>query len=209
MQISTVGRLVSLTQLKQARNPQIPRSNPAWTLSDLFRMLSPSSVKQILVRSGLQLQLISRTSQTWLPVDSKSTDEAGAAHRHDGLCNQMQPQHSPISHYHEQIQLVLAQGHRPASFSTTFHLTTRTHQKFREACIIQHDLPLDHTHSNIRIRNTERPASFSKAFHVTTHTHTYASEIHIGQRNSAQPSICLHTLTHVHHKYRKLVAYET
>ncbi len=44
------------------------------TLSDLFRMLSPSSVKQIPVRSSLQLQLLSRISQIWLPVDSKSTD---------------------------------------------------------------------------------------------------------------------------------------
>ncbi len=44
------------------------------TLSDLFRMLSPSSVKQIPVRYSLQLQLLSRISQIWLPADSKSTD---------------------------------------------------------------------------------------------------------------------------------------
>ncbi len=44
------------------------------TLSDLFRMLSPSSVKQIPVRSSLQLQLLSRISQIWLPVDSKSRE---------------------------------------------------------------------------------------------------------------------------------------
>ncbi len=37
-------------------------------------MLSPSSVKQIPVRSSLQLQLLSRMSQIWLPVDSKSRD---------------------------------------------------------------------------------------------------------------------------------------
>ncbi len=37
-------------------------------------MLSSTSVKQIPVRSGLQLQLLSRMSQIWLPVDSKSTD---------------------------------------------------------------------------------------------------------------------------------------
>ena len=37
-------------------------------------MLSPSSVKQIPVRSSLQHQLFSRISQIWLPVDSKSTD---------------------------------------------------------------------------------------------------------------------------------------
>ncbi len=37
-------------------------------------MLSPSSVKQIPVESSLQLQLLSRIGQIWLPVDSKSTE---------------------------------------------------------------------------------------------------------------------------------------
>ncbi len=42
-------------------------------------MLSPSFVKQIPVRSSLQLQLqllsrISQIGQIWLPVNSKSTD---------------------------------------------------------------------------------------------------------------------------------------
>ncbi len=55
-------------------NPQIPQLTPAWDTGGLFSMLSPSSVKQILVRSSLQLELLSRISHIWLPVDSKSTD---------------------------------------------------------------------------------------------------------------------------------------
>ncbi len=39
-----------------------------------FQMLSPSFVKQIPVRSNLQLQLLSHIRQIWLPFDSKSTD---------------------------------------------------------------------------------------------------------------------------------------
>ncbi len=46
------------------------------TLANLFRMLSPSSVKQIPDRSSLQLQLLRRMSQIWLPVDNKSTDKS-------------------------------------------------------------------------------------------------------------------------------------
>ncbi len=46
-------------------------------------MLSPSSVKQIPVRSSLQLQLLSRVSQIRLPVDSKSTDMAAARQGQD------------------------------------------------------------------------------------------------------------------------------
>ncbi len=46
-------------------------------------MLSPSPVKQILVRCSLQLQLLSRVSQVWLPVDSKPTE-----------CNPMMGRHT-------------------------------------------------------------------------------------------------------------------
>ncbi len=80
---STVSKAVSSrsirdavieSQIKQGICLQACNSVLLGTLSDLFRMLSPSSVKQIPVRSSLQLQLLSRISQIWLPVDSKSTD---------------------------------------------------------------------------------------------------------------------------------------
>ncbi len=37
-------------------------------------MFSPISVKQIPLRSSLQLQLLRRIRQSWLPVNSTSTD---------------------------------------------------------------------------------------------------------------------------------------
>ena len=51
------------------------------TLSDLFRRLSPRFVKQIPFRSSLQHQLLSRISQIWLSVDSKSTIGSATRHR--------------------------------------------------------------------------------------------------------------------------------
>ncbi len=51
---------------QMSKSPQIPHLTPAWHLS--FPGLSPSSVKQILIRSSLQLPGL--TSQNWRPVNS-------------------------------------------------------------------------------------------------------------------------------------------
>ncbi len=54
-------------------DPDGVQSDSTFDTSELSRMLSPSSVKQIPVRSSLQQQPLSRIGQIWLPVDSKST----------------------------------------------------------------------------------------------------------------------------------------
>ncbi len=68
--LHTLKSNVASSRLKMHRSHVRPLLG---TLSDFFQMLSPSSAKQIPVRSSLQLQLSSRMSHIWLPVDSKST----------------------------------------------------------------------------------------------------------------------------------------
>ncbi len=55
-------------------NTQIPRLTPAWDTFGFISNVVTNFCKQIPVRSSLQLQLLSRRSQFWLPIDSKYTD---------------------------------------------------------------------------------------------------------------------------------------
>ncbi len=52
--------------------PQILRCTPAWDAFGFVTNVVTKFCKQIFVKSSLQL--LSRISQSWLPVDSNSTD---------------------------------------------------------------------------------------------------------------------------------------